>query len=77
MNRWHKSGVLDRVFAGLQQAQVVRIKIEAVSRDGTIVKVPPDGTGALKKSAIHWQVPRRLDHQDSYGCRGYSNGRDV
>lgn len=49
MNRWPKSGVLDRVFAGLQQAHVVRIKTEAVSRDSTIVKVHPDGTGALKK----------------------------
>ena len=51
MNRWSKSGVLDRVFAELQQAQVVRIKIEAVSLDSTIVKVHPDGTGALKKTA--------------------------
>ena len=31
MNRWSKSGVLDRVFAQLQQAQIVRIKIEAVA----------------------------------------------
>ena len=51
MNRWSKSGVLDRVFEELQQAQVVRIKIEAVSLDSTIVKVHPDGTGALKKTA--------------------------
>ena len=51
MNRWSKSGVLDRVFERLQQAQVVRIKIEAVSLDSTIVKVHPDGTGALKKTA--------------------------
>ena len=51
MNRWSKSGVIDRVFEGLQQAQVVRIKIEAVSLDSTIVKVHPDGTGALKKTA--------------------------
>ncbi|MDN8613701.1 IS5 family transposase [Variovorax ginsengisoli] len=50
MNRWSKSGVLDRVFAELQQVQVVRIKIEAVSLDSTIVKVHPDGTGALKKN---------------------------
>jgi len=50
MNRWSKSGVLDRVFEELQQAQVVRIKIEAVSLDSTIVKVHPDGTGALKKN---------------------------
>jgi len=51
MNRWSKSGVLDRVFEELQQAQDVRIKIEAVSRDGTVVKAHPDGTGALKKTA--------------------------
>ena len=51
MNRWSKSGVLDRVFEELQQAQIVRIKIEAVSMDSTIVKVHPDGTGALKKTA--------------------------
>ena len=50
MNRWSKSGVLDRVFEELQQAQIVRIKIEAVSMDSTIVKVHPDGTGALKKT---------------------------
>ena len=51
MNRWSKSGVLDRVFEELQQAQVVRIRIEDVSLDSTIVKVHPDGTGALKKTA--------------------------
>jgi len=50
MNRWSKSGVLDRVFEQLQQAQIVRIKIEAVSLDSTMVKVHPDGTGALKKT---------------------------
>ena len=51
MNRWSKSGVLDRVFEQLQRAQVVRIKIEAVSLDSTSIKVHPDGTGALKKTA--------------------------
>jgi transposase len=51
MNRWSKSGVLDRVFAQLQKEQIVRIKIEAVALDSTIVKVHPDGTGALKKTA--------------------------
>lgn len=51
MNRWSKAGVLDRVFEELQQAQVVRIKIEAVSLDSTSIKVHPDGTGALKKTA--------------------------
>jgi transposase len=51
MNRWSKSGVLDRLFEELQHAQIVRIKIEAVSLDSTVVKVHPDGTGALKKTA--------------------------
>ena len=48
MNRWTKAGVLDRMFQELQRAQVVRIRIEAVSLDSTSIKVHPDGTGALK-----------------------------
>ncbi len=51
MNRWSKAGVLDRMFARLQQEQIIQIKLEAVSLDSTIVKVHPDGTGALKKTA--------------------------
>jgi transposase len=78
MNRWSKSGVLDRVFAQLQHTQIIRVKIEAVALDSTIVKVHPDGTGALKKRpASHWPVPRRMDDQDSSGCRGCSNGHNV
>ena len=49
MNRWAKNGVLDRIFERLQREQIVRVKLEAVSMDSTIVKVHPDGTGALKK----------------------------
>jgi transposase len=52
MMRWAKKGVLERVFAQLQQQQIIRIQIEAVSLDSTIVKVHPDGTGALKKTAL-------------------------
>ena len=78
MNRWSKSGVLDRVFEHLQREQIVRIRLEAVSLDSTSIKVHPDGTGARKKRpAMHRQVPWRLDHQDSSGCRGCSNGPDV
>jgi len=70
MNRWSKNGVMDRIFEKLQMEQIVRIRIEAVSFDSTSVKVHPDGTGALKKRApVHRQVSRRMDHQDSYGCR--------
>ncbi len=50
LNRWSKKGVLERVFAQMQREQMVRIKLEAVALDSTIVKVHPDGTGALKKT---------------------------
>jgi transposase len=45
MNRWSKAGVLDRVFEQLQQSQVVRIKIEAVSLDSTSAMVHRMGPG--------------------------------
>jgi transposase len=61
MNRWSKNGVLDRVFARLQKEQIVRIKIEAVSLDSTIVKVHPDGTGALKKTVLKPSANREED----------------
>jgi len=51
MNRWSKNGVLDQIFEMLQRQQIVRIQIEAVKMDSTLVKVHPDGTGALKKTA--------------------------
>jgi transposase len=78
MNRWAKNGVLDRVFEQLQLEQIVRIRIEAFSIDSTSVKVHPDGTGALKKrTSSHWKVPRWMEHKDSYGCRGCSNGYSI
>ena len=51
MSRWAKAGVLDRVFRALQEEEIIRVKVEAVSMDSTIVKVHPDGTGAGKKTA--------------------------
>jgi transposase len=51
MTRWSKSGVLDRVFAQLHHTQIIHVKIEAVALDRPLVKVHPDGTGALKKTA--------------------------
>jgi transposase len=50
MNRWAKAGVLDKLFEKLQEERLIRIKIEAVSLDSTIVKVHPDGTGALRET---------------------------
>ena len=51
MSRWSKNGVLDRVFEHLQREKIVRVKVEAMALDSTIVKVHPDGTGAEKKTA--------------------------
>ncbi len=61
MNRWAKSGVLDRVFEYLQREQIIRIKVEAMGLDSTSVKVHPDGTGAEKKrpaSDRQWRTSR-------------------
>ena len=46
MNRWSKSGVLDRVFEQLQREGIVKVKLEVVCMASTSVKVHPDGTGA-------------------------------
>ena len=61
MNRWAKAGVLDRLFEELQHQQLIRVKIEAVSLDSTIVKVHPEGTGALEKTAHRPSVDRVAD----------------
>jgi len=53
MLRWSRAGVLDRVFEQLQRQRLMRVRIETVCLDSTIVKVHPDGTGAPKKT-----VPR-------------------
>ena len=49
MSRWSKSGVLERVFERLKAQR--NIPPEALSLDSTSIKVHPDGTGALKKTA--------------------------
>src|SRR5271154_4719471 len=78
MNRWAKKGVLDQVFAKLQQEQILRITIEAFSLDSTSVKVHPDGTGALKKrTTSHREIARGMEYQDSSGCRECSNGNNL
>src|ERR1700685_4113070 len=51
MRGWAKSGVLARVFEALQQEQILLVKSESASLDSTSIKVHPDGTGALKKTA--------------------------
>jgi len=66
MSRWAKAGVLDRLFEALQHHQLIRIKIEAVSLDSTIVKVHPDGTGALKKAARKRSANPAADGQPKF-----------
>jgi len=61
MNRWSKSGAMDRVFEKLQVEQIVRIRIEDFSLDSTSVKVHPDGTGALKKTDPSQSANRAAD----------------
>jgi transposase len=51
LRRWAAAGVLDRVFQGLQEHRLIRIRVECVGLDSTSVKVHPDGTGARKKTA--------------------------
>lgn len=50
MNRWAKSGVLDRAFEQLQRKVIVKVNLEVASMDSTSVKVLPDGTSAAPKN---------------------------
>ncbi len=78
MNLWSKNRALERVFDQLQRERIVRIQLKVVSLDSTLVKVHPDGRARYKKRPpVHRPVPGRLDHQDSSGCRGCSNGLDL
>ena len=51
LNRWSKNGVLDRVFEYLQREQILRIKVEVVSLDSTIVKIHPERHRRIEKGA--------------------------
>ena len=62
MNRWAKSGVLNRIFEALQRENIIQIRIEAVSLGSTMVKVHPDGIGTLKQTA-----PKPLVNQEEDG----------
>jgi hypothetical protein len=52
ISRRTKNGVIDMVFAKLQEKQIVRIKIEVLSMDSTSVKIHPDAAGARKKTGF-------------------------
>ena len=61
MNRWSKNGVLQRVFEALQLENIINIKMESVCIDSTIVKVHPNGTGALKKQENNQLEDQKAD----------------
>ena len=66
MNRWSKSGVLDRVFEQLQREGIVKVKLEVACMDSTSVKVHPDGTGAAKKTAHSQSASHAVDGTPSF-----------
>jgi len=51
MNRWSKNGVLHRIFERLQRDGMMKVWVSVMSVDSTSIRVHPDGTGALKKTA--------------------------
>ena len=51
LNRWSKNGTLERIFEAMQNEGIISIETTFVCIDSTTVKVHPDGTGALKKTA--------------------------
>ena len=53
MNRWSKNGVLHRVFERLQREGMMEVEVTVMSLDSTSIRVHPDGTGALKKTACN------------------------
>lgn len=57
-NRWARNGVLDHVFAAMQENDIINIQVDHVSLDSTAIKVHPDGTGALKKTVHNRWVNR-------------------
>ena len=48
--RWAKNGTLSRVFIELQKEQIIKIRIERLSLDSTMIKAHPDAHGAEKKT---------------------------
>ena len=70
MNRWSKNGLFDRGFEHLQREEIVRIKLETMSMDSTIMKVHPDRTGMLKTSPNPSDNPEAAGPPGFYGCRG-------
>jgi transposase len=61
INRWAKSGVLERIFKTLQQKRVLKAKVSFVALDSTCCKVHPNGCGALKKTECNLLEKQKED----------------
>lgn len=61
MNRWAKSGVLQRAFLLLQERGIIFINVNIIYLDSTSIKVHPDGTGALKKRDLNQSANQEAD----------------
>lgn len=66
LNRWAKKGILNRIFDALQRERLINVKIEVASLDSTIIKVHPDGTGALKKADLKLSGNPEADGQPKF-----------
>ena len=68
--------MLDRVLERLQREQIVRLQVEAVKRDSTIVQVHPDGAGLRSGCVVFHHCPAALFtsfiRQLHPGCRNRS-----
>ena len=59
--RWSKKGVMAAIFKELRTLGVVGGQGDTVSLDSTLVKVHPDGAGALKKTVRRASASRAAD----------------
>lgn len=75
MRGWARRGVLARVFEAMQALQVIHFKIEVCSLDSTTIKVHPDGTGALKKTARSPSGDLEVDSQPRFIWLPQMSGR--
>jgi transposase len=66
MNRWSKNGVLRRLFEALQAEGIIRVRMESVCLDSTIVNMYPDGPNALKKQGSRTSEDREADSQPKF-----------
>jgi len=52
MRRWADKSVWPRVLESLQSELNISLDVTALSLDSTSINIHPDGTGALKKTAL-------------------------